>query len=218
MRANQVSMGNGTSKVPRRDSKEPEKSYKSDEEKPIQQPQTSQVTKRKPVPTSINVQKFVSLADLQKGPRGRAVTPNTTTATVNSEPPAEDISRRQAASPREKSRGVSIPGFSEDETPRNALSSVRPTFSNTSIPSQLPTPPDDLSSKGLPVPGKAEAPARPPPRKVFVGLPSNPRAGGQETPTSGKHTRGKSSTGFDLFGKVDIPFPPPAHVKQFRHG
>jgi hypothetical protein len=81
---------------------------------------------------------------------------------------------------------------------------LRPTFNENQLP---PTSDQQPPAKDAPLPA--------PPRKVFAGLPSNPRSKGSGTPTSAKHMRGKSSTGFDII-KVNIPFPQTAHIKHSR--
>jgi hypothetical protein len=72
------------------------------------------------------------------------------------------------------------------------------------------------SDSALPVselpPTPEEAPA--PPRKAYVpmGLPSNPRARGG--PISPLHTRGKSSTNYNLFKvRIHLSFPPPVLLR-----
>ena len=215
------SMGNRTSKEEtRRDSKDPE-----DDQAQAQRSQAVQAVNRKPLPPPSSTKKFPGLADLQQGPRGRSTAPKHTTASsVDSastvpqpqqdvrrpSPPRKEESRRP--SPHRKDavqRKPTPPRPSEEEAPRNALSGIRPTFS---AESQLPPTPDEQPAAP---PKDSSLPL--PPRKVFAGLPSNPspRMKGPDppTPTSVKHTRGKSSTGFDLM-KVNIPFPSKAYLKH----
>jgi hypothetical protein len=61
-----------------------------------------------------------------------------------------------------------------------------------------------------PTPEEDKAPV--PPRKVALGLPSNPRARGG--PISPKHVRGKSSTGFSLLKvRIQLPYPSPVLLR-----
>ncbi|KAF1934270.1 uncharacterized protein M421DRAFT_411 [Didymella exigua CBS 183.55] len=118
--------------------------------------------KRKAVPGS-GVKKFVSLLELNSGPRGGKPAPAPTSA------PRETGTQQEVASK------TPIP---------NEVST------NDQLP---PTPPEEHS-----IPS--------PPRKalVGVGLPSNPRT---KQPMSPLHTRGKSSTCFNIL-KAQRPAPP----------
>jgi hypothetical protein len=239
----QPAMGNFPSRPERRDSKEPQESGSMMNKQEQEQPQPAPAMRRKPVPVPSVQKKFPSLADLQKGPRGRSVAPKPTTATAetvavpressqeSSRRPSVPSIREQSRNPsstrgsRESSRRPSLPGSQErtrkpsipssvDEAPaRNALSGHRPTFSKSSTSSPLPpTPVEKPTPVEQPSEPKVEAPLPPPPRKVFAGLPSNPRS---KAPEPTKHSRGKSSTGFDIM-KVYLPFPKPAHLKHSR--
>lgn len=217
----QATMGSQSSKTERRDSKEPQESENAvSRENPDPRAQSSQATKRKPLPGAGLTKKFVSLADLQKGPRGRSVAPKPTTSSTEpvaaTAQPAQEYPQRPSVPSKDQNSPLpSIPRQpSEEATSRNALSGHRPTFSKSSLPSELPPTPDEQPPEPQ-APARAPAPAPPPPRKVFAGLPSNPRAKSAETPTNVKHVRGKSSTGFDMM-KVSITFPPPAHIRHSR--
>lgn len=212
-----ATMGNIASKLDRRDSKEPEKSVDAkDEQRSSQTSQTSQAsqaTKRKPLPGSNLMKKFPSLADLKNGPRGRK--PSTTSTerdSVSSRKSSQDSTQTitpasQAAAYRKASVSRSP---AEEATSRTALSGHRPNLSKSSQLSGLPPTPDDLPTEKI-------APPPPVPRKVYVGLPSNPRARRQEPQPSVKHVRGKSSTSFDMV-KVCLAFPAPAHIQNSRRG
>ncbi|KAF2659223.1 hypothetical protein K491DRAFT_203098 [Lophiostoma macrostomum CBS 122681] len=203
-----ATMGNRTSKEGRRDSKDPE-----NEQAQTKRSQSNQEMKRKPVPPPSNTKKFVSLADLQKGPRGRSIAPTGTTASDETPSPAPQLEARKPVPPRKEeqsrvpspprketesrrpspprredgSRQRSPPRSSHEEAPRNALSGLRPTFNENQLP---PTPDPQPPVKDTPLPV--------PPRKVFAGLPSNPRSKGSATPTSAQPLQSKSSTGFDI--------------------
>lgn len=225
-----VSMGNKESKPERRDSKEPQESAKATRtESSTERSQSSQATKRKPLPPPANAKKFPSLLDMKNTPRGRSIAPKATTATVENavrttRADSQESSRRPSiASIQEKFRKTSIPrnedqprktsiprSSVEEATSRNALSGQRPTFSKTSLPSLPPQP----SSRAEEQPSEAQRPPPPPPRKAFIGLPSNPRSKSTDA-RSPKHMRGKSSTGFDIM-KVYIPFPQPAYIRHSR--
>lgn len=66
---------------------------------------------------------------------------------------------------------------------------------------ELPPTPEEEQDTRVPVP----------PKKVFTGLPSNPRI---KAPASPLHFRGKSSTGFNVLKVyICLPFPSPVLVR-----
>lgn len=225
-----TTMGNIASKSDRdrRDSKEPENSVGVKDEQRSSQTsqasqasqasytsQASQATKRKPLPGSTLMKRFPSLADLKNGPRGRK--PSTTTTereSVSSRKSSQDSSETiTPASHAAANRSAPVSRTSGEETAaRNAISGHRPKLSKSSQPSELPPTPDELLTEKV-------APLPPVPRKVYAGLPSNPRARRQEPAPQPpvKHVRGKSSTGFDMM-KVCLAFPAPAHLQNSRRG
>ncbi|KAF3040286.1 hypothetical protein E8E12_005816 [Didymella heteroderae] len=124
---------------------------------------TAPVVTRKAIPGS-GVKKFVSLLELNNGPRGGKPAPAPTSA------------------------------------PRKEVASKIPVQKDMPANNQLPpTPPEEASAPS-------------PPRKALVGagLPSNPRT---KQPISPLHTRGKSSTGFNIL-KAQRPAPPVPTMKR----
>jgi hypothetical protein len=222
------------SKPERKDSKGPEDDNFSRQETKDSAQQAGQPVKRKPIPGALR-----TLADLQSGPRGRSAAQKTVPSTVEQTPSSQVDSRRPSipttssletvrrpsiptsTTSQERNRRPSIPNPSQEtarppsSSSRTALSSSRPAFTKTTIPTQTPPTPSD---QPLPQPSltrkdsESSLPPPPPPKKSYTGLPSNPRAKGPETP---KHVRGKSSTGFDML-KVNITFPPPALLLHSR--
>jgi hypothetical protein len=208
-------MGQVASRPDRRDSKDPETTVAA-KDGPKDSPQsrssqTSQSTKRKPLPGSSLVKKFPSLADLKSVPRGRKPSmPSVERDSVSSKKSNEDswhtgTPASQAAAYRKAS--LSQPS-TDESTSRKASSIDRPDPSKSQLSFELvPAPQEPLE--------ETIARAPPPPRKAYVGLPSNPRAKAQEPTVT--HIRGKSSTGFDVI-KVCLAFPAPAHIQHSRRG
>ncbi|KAL6703766.1 hypothetical protein ACN47E_009065 [Coniothyrium glycines] len=132
------------------------------------------IVKRKALPEP-GLHKFKSLAELNQGPRGGKGGPL---------PPI--------SAPREggADNQTTDTDQSQDTRPQEAQTETKGPL----VVSQLPPTPDD-EKDSLPLA---------PPRKVFTGLPSNPRANG---PTSPLHLRGKSSTGLNIL-KAHRPAPP----------
>ncbi|KAF1833814.1 hypothetical protein BDW02DRAFT_360939 [Decorospora gaudefroyi] len=134
--------------------------------------------KRKAVPEP-GLKKFKSLIELGNGPRGRKVGPMPPTSAPRK---ASVDSKDSNAAPRKAS------------VDSQATTKIQPDEHARVMEAQLPpTPDEDIAA---PVPA--------PPKKVFAGLPSNPRAKG---PSSPLHMRGKSSTGFHVL-KAMRPAPP----------
>ncbi|CAN9296331.1 unnamed protein product [Alternaria alternata] len=136
----------------------------------------SPIIKRKAVPDQ-GLKKFKSLAELTNGPRGRKGAPMPPTSAPRD---LSVDSQRSDAMPRKAS--VDSQASMVEEQPRN-------------METQLPPTPDEEQED-------AKVPA--PPKKVFTGLPSNPRV---KAPASPLHARGKSSTGFNVL-KAMRPAPP----------
>ncbi|CAE7205866.1 PAT1 domain containing protein [Pyrenophora teres f. teres] len=149
-----------------------------------------QVVKRKAVPEAMK--KFKSLAELGNGPRGRKGAPTSRTSVQRDESVDSQRSNSTARNASvESKRDMRIPSEPQpNEQPRN-------------MRAELPPTPDEEKDEAKP-------PA--PPKKVFTGLPSNPRG---KAPASPLHMRGKSSTGFNVL-KAMRPAPPPPNVPDMR--
>ena len=134
--------------------------------------------KRKAVPGA-GIKKFVSLLELNNGPRGGKLAPTPTSA------------------PRKLSGGQEM-GIIHSS---NAAPSKMPARKEVVVSNQLPpTPPDEKTVPSLP--SKA---------LVGVGLPLNHRT---KQPMSPLHTRGKSSTGFNILKVlIELPFPSPVLLR-----
>jgi hypothetical protein len=147
--------------------------------------------KRKALPAPA-AKKFMSLAQLGTGPRGGKGGPL---------PPT--------SAPRKKSVDSEAAGIEREETVQVKEEGVNDPASNQqygapAVNKLPPTPDEDKFTTAAPAP----------PRKVFtgLGLPSNPRTKGG--PISPKHTRGKSSTGFNLLKvRIQLPFPSPVFIR-----
>ncbi|KAL1796824.1 hypothetical protein ACET3X_005364 [Alternaria dauci] len=137
---------------------------------------TSPVVKRKAIPDQ-GLKRFKSLAELTDGPRGRKGAPMPPTSAPRD---LSVDSQRSDAMPRKAS--IDSQASIAEKQPRN-------------MAAQLPPTPDEEQEN-------AKVPA--PPKKVFTGLPSNPR---MKAPASPLHARGKSSTGFSVL-KAMRPAPP----------
>ncbi|KAF3051698.1 hypothetical protein E8E11_011257 [Didymella keratinophila] len=151
------------SELERNDSFHSQNGDKPSEIDPSDATAIASVVKRKAIPGP-GVKKFVSLLELNNGPRGG----------------------KPAAAPT--------------SAPRADVANKIPTREETSTNNQLPpTPPEDQSAPS-------------PPRKALVGagLPSNPRT---KQPMSPLHTRGKSSSGFNIL-KAQRPAPPVPTMKR----
>ncbi|KAF1939085.1 hypothetical protein EJ02DRAFT_265940 [Clathrospora elynae] len=143
------------------------------------------VVKRKVLPV---LKKFKSLAELDNGPRGRkgAIIPPT------SAPRKASIDSQAADTALGKVRGDSQTDASWATT--EPVNKVRSDEQSRTTEAQLPPTPDEHNDM---------APLAPP-KKVFTGLPSNPRLRALPSPL---HMRGKSSTGFNVL-KAMRPAPP----------
>lgn len=186
-------MGNQVSKErpARTDSVQSQEAMKNEMEssRPVTS-QSSTEVKRKPVPA---VQKgFRSLADLGSGPRGGKGGP----LPLMVKPRKQSVDREETKS--EDSTSMTQERASKASTKSQAES-------DTGLVQQKPLP---TLNQMPPTPQEESSLPTPPPKKagpfMGMGLPSNPRAKGQETP---KHVRGKSSTGFDMM-KVCIAIAP----------
>ncbi|KAG9187653.1 hypothetical protein G6011_05524 [Alternaria panax] len=136
----------------------------------------SPVVKRKAVADQ-GLQKFKSLAELSNGPRGRNGAP---------------------MHPTSAPRDVSVDSQRSDAMPRKTSVDGRVNMlgeQQRGMEAQLPPTPDE-EQEDVKVPA--------PPKRVFTGLPSNPRV---KAPASPLHARGKSSTGFSVL-KAMRPAPP----------
>ncbi|RMZ72087.1 Agglutinin receptor [Pyrenophora seminiperda CCB06] len=146
------------------------------------------VVKRKAVPEA--VKKFKSLAELGNGPRGRKGAP---------------------ASRTSAQRDASVDSERSNATPRNAsVESKRDVPTPSSEPQPSSEQSRNMRTELPPTPDAEKEDAKPPapPKKVFTGLPSNPRG---KAPASPLHMRGKSSTGFNVL-KAMRPAPPPPNA------
>ncbi|KAF2007359.1 hypothetical protein P154DRAFT_558631 [Amniculicola lignicola CBS 123094] len=134
--------------------------------------------KRKALPTQA-VKKFMSLAELRGGPRANR-RPSSGDEAVPRKPVGGD---RPVLPPPVSEREASI---SPERTSKQSTLSSAPAPAPAPAP-QLPPKPAALPA--IPQNLKAERPAPAPPKKngFMGGLPTNP-----------KHSRGKSSTGFDM--------------------
>lgn len=186
-------MGHHSSKIDRREAKEPQElsttvqvtTLKSDSPPAVDLTQTG---KRKPLPIATITRKIASFTDLKKGLRGRAAS---TTSSADS-----DKTVTQNHHSRESSRTFT-------------LSSLR---RKNSQPSQLPPTPDaePVTDPSPPLPLL--------PQKVYAGLPSNPRPLRKDAQQQNQQNLPGQGNG--AFGaiKVRLAFPQPAHLKRFRIG
>lgn len=144
------------------------------------------LVKRKALPEP--VKKFKSLAELgtaRRGGKGGPLPPTSAPQKIT------DESRTSSTAQEKKA-------LHEDDDVKVQATEQQP---NAPALNQLPPTPED---------DKTAIPA--PPRKVALGLPSNPRTKGG--PVSPKHVRGKSSTGFNLLKvRIQIPFPSPVLLR-----
>jgi hypothetical protein len=113
-----------------------------------------------------------------------------------------------------KSAGQKQPSISSKEevtVTERSVPSVQTTVGKNSVPATLPPTPDEL-------PVEKKAPLPPPPRKVYAGLPSNPRARSQDKTVPIKSIQAKgSNTAFDI-SKVCISIPKPVHIRYAFRG
>lgn len=157
------------SELERNDSFHSQKDGKSPNLGQVEPATKTPVVQRKAVPEQ-GVKKFVSLFELNNGPRGG-----------KQQTPAPTSAPRAASSGNVDAAPSKIP--------------VR-----TEINQLPPTPPEEKSTPS-------------PPRKALIGagLPSNPRT---KQPLSPLHTRGKSSTGFNILKVLfELPFPSPVFLR-----
>lgn len=164
-------------------------------------PEGQSVVKRKAVGAPV-LKKFKSLAELSNGPRGGKGGPM----------PPTSAPRKGSVDANATSRKGSVDENAVGaKQPNGSVETIRPAVNSRIAPEQtrkepvrnvLPPTPDE--DKALPEPAV--------PRKVFAGLPSNPRAKGPGSPL---HQRGKSSTGFNPLLKVNLylPYPSPVLVR-----
>jgi len=148
------------------------------------------VVKRKAVPEAIK--KFKSLAELGNGPRGRKGAPTSRTSAQ---------------------RDVSVDSQQSNATLRNASVESKRDMPTPSEPQPNNEQPRNMRAELPPTPDEEKDEAKPPapPKKVFTGLPSNPRG---KAPASPLHMRGKSSTGFSVLKVyIRLPFPAPVLVR-----
>jgi len=164
-------------------------------------PELTSFVKRKAIP------KFKSLADLGVGPRGGKNGPKPPVAPTKNKSNESVATITMAAIAQERAAKASNRSQSVEEVSRKPLPPIRPTVSAIEARTELPPTPDEQ----LP-----DIPPPAPPKKV-LGLPSNPRARNQETPTSAKHTRNKSSTGFNLINSKVYILPPKRVYIRYSH-
>ncbi|RAR15696.1 hypothetical protein DDE83_000928 [Stemphylium lycopersici] len=141
------------------------------------------VVKRKAI-AETGLKKFKSLAELGSGPRGRKGAPMPPTSVPRD--PSVDSQQSDPAS-----RKGSVDGPAAISKSGEAESEEQP----RQMQGQLPPTPYEEKDGAKPLA---------PPKKVFTGLPSNPRV---KAPASPLHMRGKSSTGFNVL-KAMRPAPP----------
>ncbi|KAA8615044.1 hypothetical protein PtrSN002B_008073 [Pyrenophora tritici-repentis] len=147
------------------------------------------IVKRKAVPEA--VKKFKSLAELGNGPRGRKGAPTSRTSAQRDE--SVDSQRSNATA-----RNTSVDSKRDMSTSSESRRNEQP----RNMQAELPPTPDEEKDEAKP-------PA--PPKKVFTGLPSNPRGKALASPL---HMRGKSSTGFNVLKVyIRLPFPAPVLVR-----
>lgn len=203
-------MGHEHSKIGRRDSKEPQEPQESDSgSNHQQQTETApspKATKRKPLPSI--TKKFASLADLKNGPRGGSAKGKPAASSAEMDTSSTRSSSQETIRPSTQVRKAALPRSSVESSQTATMGHQQTPTSKSSVPSALPPAPIDM-------PSTQQASVPPPPRKVYGGLPSNPRAKDQNlsATTSMKHSRGKSSTSFEVM-KVCIAVPQPAHTSH----
>lgn len=107
--------------------------------------------------------------------------------------------------PTSAPRDLSVDSQRSDAMPRKASVDSQASMAEEqprNMEAQLPPTPDEEQEDD-------KVPA--PPKKVFTGLPSNPRV---KAPASPLHARGKSSTGFNVLKVyIRLPFPSPVLVR-----
>jgi hypothetical protein len=151
---------------------------------PSEAVEVAPVIKRKALPDPA-LKKFRSLAELGQGPRG------------GKGGPLPSISAPRKASVDSE---ISEPSQQDNTNPVNEVPQEVKQVEVAALGQLPPTPDEDKDTIPLA-----------PPRKVFTGLPSNPRAKG---PASPLYIRNKSSTGFNIL-KVytHISFPAPVVLR-----
>ncbi|KAI4620615.1 uncharacterized protein J4E87_007303 [Alternaria ethzedia] len=143
---------------------------------------TSSVIGRKAVPDQ-GLKKFKSLAELNNGPRGRKGAPMPPTSAP-----------RTLSVDSQRSDAVSRKGSVDSQANMPEAAAPQPAEKLRKTEAELPPTPEEEQDTRVPAP----------PKKVFTGLPSNPRI---KAPASPLHFRGKSSTGFNVL-KAMRPAPP----------
>ncbi|KAI4956357.1 hypothetical protein J4E91_000568 [Alternaria rosae] len=143
---------------------------------------TSPVIGRKAVPDQ-GLKKFKSLAELNNGPRGRKGAPMPPTSAP-----------RNLSVDSQQSDAVSRKGSVDSQANMPEAAAPHPAEKPRNTDAELPPTPEEEQDTRVPAP----------PKKVFTGLPSNPRV---KAPASPLHFRGKSSTGFNVL-KAMRPAPP----------
>ncbi|KAF2709467.1 hypothetical protein K504DRAFT_455181 [Pleomassaria siparia CBS 279.74] len=164
--------------------------------------QSPPVVKRKALP---DLRKFKSLADLGVGPRGGKNGPLPPMPASKNSSQDSFATITPASMAQERSSKASIRSQSSEGISRKPVP----------VPVPVPVPGPVIVAQLVPTPGEQQLDTTPaPPKKTFtLGLPPNPRARGQETPTSAKHVRGKSSTGFDLINSQTNTKPAPVSTR-----
>lgn len=163
------------SELERNDSFHSQSEGRTSSQDPSETADAAPPVKRKAVPGA-GVKKFVSLLELNNGPRGGKPAPAPTSA------------------PRREQELGTI-------------------HSTNAVPSKIPVRKEFTGSNQLPLTPPEEKITPSPPSKALVGhgLPSNPR---NKQPMSPLHTRGKSSTGFNILKVlIEIPFPSPVLLR-----
>jgi hypothetical protein len=150
---------------------------------------TSPVVRRKAVPDQ-GLKKFKSLAELGNGPRGRKGAPMPPTSVPR------DISVES-----QRSDAISRKGSVDSQANVPDVTTAQAEEKPRNMDAELPPTPEEEQDTRVPAP----------PKKVFTGLPSNPRV---KAPASPLHFRGKSSTGFNVLKVyIRLPFPSPVVVR-----
>ncbi|KAF2192773.1 hypothetical protein K469DRAFT_694819 [Zopfia rhizophila CBS 207.26] len=153
------------------------------------EPPRPSVIKRKAVPAPGETKRFPTLADLS-GPRGRKVGPKPATSVIENDSSINvSLATQSTKEPTANSSQTELSSYAPS---RNATSENRPALPGVNVPVEVPPTPEELPSQSLMQPPKPSIglPSRPAPRRSSENEP---------TPTSAKHFRGKSSTGFDIF-------------------
>lgn len=163
------------SELERNDSFHSQSEGRSSKQEPSDTAGAAPPVKRKAVPGA-GVKKFVSLLELNNGPRGGK------------------------------------PGPAPTSAPR-AEQELDIIHNSNGVPSKNPLRKDAGTTNHLPPTPPEEKTAPSPPSKAFVGagLPSNPRNKQLASPL---HSRGKSSTGFNILKVfIELPLPAPAFLR-----